>query len=306
MVETILLWGGFTAFILIMIAVDLFVHRHAHVIQYREALLWSAIWIALSLLFCVLVYWTRGPEAGLNFLTGYLIEKALSVDNLFVFLMIFSYFAVPPQSVHKVLFWGVVGALVMRAIFIFAGIVLLHYFHWLIYVFGLFLMYAAIHLARENKQSINPAENPVIKLLRRFMPITEDFVQQKFFVKHDKRYIATPLFVCLVAIETTDIIFALDSVPAILAITQDPFIVYSSNVFAILGLRALYFLLSALMQLFVYLQKGLALLLFFIGTKMVLSDIIHIPIGITLAVVLVILVGSIGISLLTTKKNPKP
>ena len=277
-----------------MLALDLFIfHPKARSVGFKEALLWSGIWVSLALIFCVGMYLFQGSEPALNFLTGYIIEKALSIDNLFVFLMIFSAFQVPSDYLHKVLLWGVLGALVMRAIFIFTGIVLIEKFYWITYLFGIFLIVAGIKLALKNENEIRPENNIAIRMLRKVFPITKTFEGGQFFVKKEGRYWATPLFLVLIAIETTDIIFALDSVPAILAITTDPFIVYTSNVFAILGLRALYFALAPLIQMFRYLHYGLALLLVFIGSKMLLGNYIHIPVVAALGIVAAILVISI-------------
>jgi tellurite resistance protein TerC len=299
-----------------MLVVDLKVfHREAHEISVKEALIWSAIWIALALCFNVAIYFWRGSESALEFLTGYLIEKSLSMDNLFVFIMIFAYFGVAPRYQHNVLFWGILGALIMRAIFIAAGITLIMKFQWLILVFGAFLIYTGFKLGFQRDEKIDPEKNPVLKLVRRFIPITDHYEGQKFFVRHSGKLMATPLFVVLIVIETTDVIFALDSIPAILAITQDPFIVYTSNVFAILGLRALYFALAGIMRMFHYLHYGLSLILMFVGVKMILSKAdmipllnlheIHIPAGVALAVVGGILILSIVASIIWPPKEEK-
>jgi len=272
-----LLWVVFNIFVIVLLVVDLKIfHRESHEVSIKEALLWTVFWIALALLFNVGIYFWAGTEPALEYLTGYLIEKSLSMDNLFVFLMIFSYFGVAPRYQHNVLFWGILGALIMRTLFIMAGITLITRFHWVIFVFGAFLVYTGIKLAFQQDEDIDPEKNPVLKLVRRFVPVTPNYIEQKFFVKQAGRWLATPLFVVLVVIETTDVIFALDSIPAILAITTDPFIVYSSNVFAILGLRALYFALAGIMRMFHYLHYGLSLILVFVGAKMLLSDFIHI------------------------------
>lgn len=297
-------WVAFNLFILVMLVLDLGVfHRKAHVVHFKEALLWSAIWIVLALLFCVGIYYTRGLEPSLNFLAGYLIEKSLSVDNLFVFLLIFSYFSVPQLYLHKVLFWGVLGALIVRIIFIFGGILLIQWFHWATYFLGALLIFMGIKLAVKKEAEIHPENNLILKLFRKLIPVTEDYVGENFFVRRDGRLWATPLCIVLLIVETTDIIFAIDSVPAILAITQDPFIVYTSNVFAILGLRSLYFALSGLMEACYYLHYGLAFLLVFIGVKMLIADYVHIPILAMLAVIAITLTISIGASFLLPKKN---
>ena len=293
----LMLWVIFSAVIAAMLYVDLgVVNRHAHVISIKEALTWSGVWIAIALLFNLGLYVWRGREPALEFLTGYLIEKSLSVDNLFVFLLIFSYFRVPAQYQHQVLFWGIFGALVMRFFFIFAGVALIKQFHWIIYVFGAFLILTGIKLALEKDKEVHPEKNPVLKLFRRFMPMTDRYDGGRFFIREAGRLLATPLFVVLLVVETTDVIFAVDSIPAIFGITLDPFIVYSSNAFAILGLRALYFALAGLMRLFTHLHYGLAAILVFVGVKMLIADIYKIPIGIALGVV----AGILGISILAS------
>jgi tellurite resistance protein TerC len=279
-------WVAFNLFVLVMLAVDLgVVHRRSHEVKLTEALDWSGVWIALALLFNVGVYYWYGPQPALEFLTGYLIEKSLSVDNIFVFLLIFSYFRVPPVYQHKVLFWGILGALAMRAIFIVAGISLLQRLHWIIYVFGALLIVTGIKMVTEKDKEIHPEKNPVLKLFRRLVPVTERYQEGRFFVKRAERYAATPLFLVLLVVETTDVIFAVDSIPAILAITVDPFIVYTSNVFAILGLRALYFALAGVIRRSHYLHYGLAAILVFVGVKMLLTDIYKFPIAVALGVV---------------------
>ncbi|MBI4532089.1 MAG: TerC family protein [Candidatus Latescibacteria bacterium] len=304
MTNNILPWVGFNIFVLAMLAVDLGVfHRKAHVVKIKEALIWSAVWIALALLFNVGIYVWRGPETALAFLTGYLIEKSLSVDNIFVFILIFSYFRIPPLYQHKVLFWGILGALIMRAIFIATGVTLIQKFHWIIYIFGAFLILTGIKMALQKDKEIHPERNPVLRLFRRFMLVTDHYEDGKFFVKREGRSFATPLFIVLLLVETTDLIFAVDSIPAILAITLDPFIVYTSNVFAILGLRALYFALAGIMQLFHYLHYGLSAILVFVGVKMLLADIYKIPIGIALGVVAGILFLSVIVSIARPRKG---
>ena len=298
MVETpMLFWVAFNVFVLAMLYLDLAVfHRKPHEVHFKEALGWSAVWIALALLFNLGIYFWRGPEVGLEFLTGYVIEKSLSVDNIFVFLLIFSFFRVPAMYQHEVLFWGILGALIMRAIFIAAGVTLLHHFHWIIYVFGAFLIFTGIKLALDKDKEIHPEHNPILRLFSRLMPVTKDYVEGKFFVRMHGRLMATPLFGVLLVVETTDLIFAVDSIPAILAITDDPFIVYTSNVFAILGLRALYFALAGIMRLFHYLHYGLAAILVFVGVKMLIAEMYPIPIGIALAVI----AGILGLSILAS------
>jgi tellurite resistance protein TerC len=304
MSHQILLWVGFNILVLILLAVDLGVfHRGARTIKIKEALWWSLIWIAVALLFNVVIYFWRGTDTALQFLTGYLIERSLSVDNLFVFLMVFSYFRVASQYQYKVLFWGILGALIMRAIFIATGVALINMFHWIIYVFGVFLIIIAVKMAFEKEKEIHPEKNPVLLLFRKLMPVTENYVEGKFFIKKNKKSLATPLFVVLLVIETTDVVFALDSIPAILAITTDPFIVYTSNVFAILGLRALYFALAGVMELFHYLNIGLSVILAFVGVKMLLSNIYEIPVTVALGVVALTLIVAILASLMYPQKN---
>jgi tellurite resistance protein TerC len=304
MMSQILLWIGFSLFVCAMLALDLLIfHRKAHEIKVREALLLSAFWIALALLFNLGIYFWRGSEAALQFFTGYLIEKSLSVDNLFVFLLIFTYFAVPPSYQHKVLFWGILGALLMRAVFILAGITLILKFHWVIYVFGAFLLFTGVRMVSQKETKIRPEKNPIIRLFRQVMPVSNEYSGGKFFLREAGRLVATPLIIVLIAIETTDVVFAVDSIPAILAITLDPFIVYTSNVCAILGLRALYFALAGVMKLFHFLHYGLSAILVFIGTKMILTDVLTIPIGISLAIVGTILLISVAVSVVTRPKK---
>jgi tellurite resistance protein TerC len=293
------LWLGFTAFVVLMLALDLGVfHRKSHVVGAREALVWSGVWVGLALLFNLGVYHWFGPQKGLEFLTGYLIEKALSVDNIFVFLMLFSYFAVPAAYQHRVLFWGILGALVMRAIFIAAGAALLAQFHWVIYLFGALLVVTAVKMLRAGgAHEIQPDRNPVYRLFRRYVPSVEDYRGDRFVVRVDGKWFATPLLAVLVAVEATDLVFAVDSIPAIFAVTSDPFIVYTSNIFAILGLRAMFFLLAGVMDSFAYLKIGLALVLGFVGGKMLLTDIYKIPIEASLGVVAALIAGSIVISM---------
>ncbi|PWA10458.1 TerC family protein [Flavobacterium laiguense] len=297
-------WIGFNVFVLLMLALDLGVfNRKAHEISIKEAMIWTGVWVTLAMCFNVLIYYWQGEVKALEFFTGYVIEKALSVDNIFVFVLIFSYFKIPAIHQHKILFWGIIGALIMRAAFIFAGVALLEKFHWTIYVFGAILIYTGFKMLTQKETIIEPEKNPLIKLFRRIMPVTSDLHGGKFFVKQDGKRFATPLFLVLVLIETTDLIFAADSIPAILAITQDHFIVYTSNVFAILGLRSLYFALAGMMDKFRYLSKGLALILIFVGLKMLLVDFYKLPIQIALLVIVVILILSIAASLMSNKRE---
>ena len=301
------LWLGFNVFVLAMLAVDLGVfHRRAHEVSLKEAAAWSAVWISLALCFAYGIYHFRGPQPGLEFLTGYLIEKALSVDNIFVFVLVFSYFNVPSRYQHRVLFWGILGALVMRGTMIAAGAALIHRFHWVIYLFGGFLIVTGIRMATHPMHAIAPEANPIIRLVRRLVPVTDQYHGQSFFI-HERiggrlRRVATPLFVVLVLVETTDLIFALDSIPAIFAVTTDPFLVYTSNVFAILGLRALYFLLAGVIHRFHYLRLGLSAVLVFVGVKMVLADVYHVPIGLSLGIIALMLAASVAASLLFPKR----
>ena len=299
MTHQMLLWGSFGTFVLTMLALDLGVfHRQARVVNVKEALRWSAIWIALALLFNLGVYLWYGTGAALAFLTGYILEESLSVDNLFVFLMILSYFSVPPAYQHKVLFWGILGALIMRGLMIAVGTVLIQMFHWLLYIFGGFLIVTGVRMVLRQHDEVHPEQNPVVRLFTRFMPVTTAYHAEKFFVQLNGRYFATPLFVVLLMIEVTDVVFALDSIPAVLAVTTDPFIVYTSNIFAILGLRSLFFALSGLMALFHYLRYGLAVVLVFIGAKMLVAEVYHIPVHWALAVVVGVLLLSVLASLI--------
>jgi len=304
-IGTPFLWIGFTLFVLAMLGLDVGVfHRRAHEVRMREALVWTIVWIALALLFNVGVYFWFGSERALEFLTGYLIEKALSVDNIFVFLVIFSYFAVPAAFQHRVLFWGILGALIMRAIFILLGAALLQEFHWVIYIFGAFLVVTGVKLLLQRNSEMHPELNPLFRLFQRLVPSVAEYRGSQFtVVENGKRY-ATPLLLVLVAVEATDLVFAVDSIPAIFAITRDPFIVYTSNIFAILGLRALYFVLAGVMGKFHYLRVGLALVLAFVGAKMMLADLYKIPIAASLAVVAVLLAGSVVASLIRPPTEP--
>ena len=302
------LWIAFNAFVLAMLAIDLLVfHRHAHEVRAREAAAWSAVWIALALLFGGGVYAFMGRDAGLEYFAGYVIEKALSVDNIFVFILIFGLFRVPAEFQHRVLFWGILGALVMRGALIAAGAYLIEQFYWVMYVFGAFLIFTGIRMATHVEHDIDPATNPVIRLVRRLVPVTPAYHGQKFFVRlgdaGSRRLFATPLFVVLALVETTDLIFAVDSIPAIFAVTTDPFIVYSSNVFAILGLRALYFLLADAIHRFHYLKAGVSVVLVFVGAKMLVADIYHVPIGLSLALIVGVLAFATAASLMRPNRS---
>jgi tellurite resistance protein TerC len=312
MTNQLIWWVGFNLFVLAMLALDLGVfNRKAHVIRMREALTWSGVWIGLALVFNLGLYlgWWGGypPEgrsyAALTFLTGYVVEKSLSVDNVFVIALLFSYFHVPPAYQHRVLFWGILGALVMRAILIFAGVALINRFHWIIYLFGLILIVSGIKMWFTKNQKIEPEKNPVLKLVRRIFPVTQESHGSKFFVRQGGKLALTPLFVVLIFVEWTDLIFAVDSIPAVLAVTTDPFIVYTSNIFAILGLRSLYFALAGVMAKFHHLHYGLSAILVFVGLKMLLVDFIKVPIGVSLGVIAAILAVSVIVSLL---RKPDP
>ena len=294
-------WAGFLAFVAVMLALDLGVfNRHAHTVTMKEALAWCAVWFGLAMAFNLLVSFKMGDQAALEFFTGYIVELCLSVDNVFVFIVIFQYFRVEPRHQHRVLFWGILGAVVMRAIFIFAGISLINRFHWIIYVFGAFLVYTGIKLAIPKKDDgFEPEKNPAVKLARRFLPVTGHFEGGHFFTRPaGGRLHATPLFLVLLIVETTDVMFALDSIPAVIAITRNEFIVFTSNIFAILGLRSLYFAVSGVMQLFRYINVGLAIILVFVGTKMLLSHYLTIPIKISLGIIGSVLAASILASVL--------
>ncbi len=310
--DTGLHWILFNVFVIGMLALDLGVfHKKSHKVELREALVWSGVWIGFALIFALMLWmgWIyQGPydhaDVTMKFLTGYLIEKSLSVDNVFVFVLLFGYFKVPSEYQHKVLFWGILGALIMRVIFIFAGVALIQKFEWIIYVFGAFLIFTGIKIAVQKDKEMHPEDNPVLKLTKKFFRMTPNFEGDKFFVTKDKVRYATPLFAVLVLIETTDLIFAVDSIPAVLSISSDPFIVYTSNVFAILGLRALYFALAGIMHLFHYLNYGLAVILVFVGTKMLLGKGV-IPTEISLLVIATVLLLSVMLSLLFPKKGAK-
>lgn len=293
------LWAGFIVFVLAMLALDLGVfNRQAHVVSLKEAGVWSAVWVAFALIFNVGVYVLFGPERALEFTTGYLLEKALAVDNLFVFVIIFSAFAVPPAYQHRVLVWGVLGALIMRAVFILLGGAFMQRFHWAIYVFGGILAITGLRLLFQRNHEIHPERNPLVRAFQKIFPVTHEFHGDKFTVVKDGRRYATPLMLAMVAIEVSDVIFAVDSIPAIFAITSDPFIVFTSNIFAILGLRSLYFLLAGVITKFAYLNVGLALVLIFVGAKMLMMDFYKLPILVSLGTIAGILGASIAASFL--------
>ena len=302
-------WILFNLFAIGMLAVDLRVfHRPGHVVGFREALGWSAMYVSLAAAFAAILYFWQGHQAGLEFVTGYVLELSLSVDNLFVFLVIFNYFAVPDEQQHRVLFWGIVGALVLRGIFIGAGVGLIHRFHWLLFIFGALLVYSGIRVCVMGEHQIDPSSNPVVKAFRGWMPVTADYHGGKFFLRNRQdnlRLYATPLLIVLLVIETTDVLFAVDSIPAVLAITLNAFVVYTSNVFAILGLRSMYFAVAGLMKIFRFLHYGLAVVLVLVGLKMLLSDYLQVPITATLGVVAGVLLVSIALSIAFPGPNKK-
>ncbi|MEP7135522.1 MAG: TerC family protein [Chloroflexota bacterium] len=311
------LWIGFNIFVLLMLAVDLGIfHRKAHAVSIKEAVIWSVVWISLAMLFNLGIYlfWDKlvpdstysNGQAALAFFTGYLIEKSLSVDNIFVFVLVFTFFAVPAIYQHRVLFWGILGALLMRGALIAVGAALLKEFHWVIYIFGAFLIFTGIRMALHRNEEMHPEQNPLVKLLRKIMPVTETYEGDHFFIRRAGKLMATPLFLVLVLIESTDLIFAVDSIPAIFAVTQETFIVYTSNVFAILGLRSLYFLLAGVVDKFYYLKLGLSVVLVFVGIKMSMVDLYKIPVGISLGVIFSILAISIAASLWRAKRLSTP
>jgi tellurite resistance protein TerC len=297
-------WGVFIALVAGILALDLFVlRRKSHEVGIREALMWCAIWIGLALAFGAGVWITRGHRAGLEFLTAYLIEESLSVDNLFVFLMLFAHFRVPPSYQHKVLFWGILGALAMRFVFILTGVSLLRHFEWVMYVFGAILVVSGVRMARGHGPEVHPEHNPVLKLFRRFFPVTDAYEGDRFFLVRQGRRFATPLFVVLLMVETADLVFAVDSIPAVLGISRDSFIVYTSNAFAILGLRSLFFALSRLLDAFHLLHYGLSLILVFVGLKMLVSAFFHVPTAVALGVVGLTLAASIAASMIWPRRD---
>jgi tellurite resistance protein TerC len=307
LLEGIWPWITFNVFVLALLALDLGVfHRKAHTVSLKEALIWSCVWIALALTFNVGLYFLQGPEPALQFLTGYLIEKSLSVDNIFVFVLLFSYFSVPAAYQHRVLFWGILGALIMRGILIGVGTVLLKEFHWIIYLFGAFLIFTGIRMGLHRDEDIHPERNPLLKLARRVFPVTEGYERDRFLVRRAGRWLITPLLLVLIVVETTDLVFAVDSIPAIFAVTDDPFIVYTSNVFAILGLRSLYFVFASIIHKFYYLKIGLAVILTFVGIKMVLgADLYKIPTVISLLVIALVLTIAVVASILRARREEK-
>jgi len=298
------MWLAFAAVITIMFVLDLGVfNRKSHEIKFREALTWTIVWVSLAMAFNVGVWYFMGKEKALEFLTGYIIEESLSVDNLFVFIMIFSYFQVPRMHQPRVLKWGIIGALVMRGVFIILGIELIERFHWMVYLFGAILIYTGFKMAFGGDDKVEPEKNPLVKLVRRFMPITKRMVGDRFFIRRRGIWAATPLFLTLIVVESSDVIFAVDSIPAVLAVTRDPFIVYSSNVFAIMGLRSLYYLLAHVMEMFAYLKLGVSFILAFVGAKMLLADVVEVPLIFSLGMIIGTLTISILVSVLLAKKH---
>jgi len=297
-------WSAFVVVVLLLLSIDLGVlHRRAHAMKVREAFSWCIFWIALSIGFGLWIYRSFGSRHGLEFFTGYLIEYALSVDNIFVFIIIFSYFKVPARLHHRVLFWGILGALIMRATFILAGAALISAFHWILYIFGAFLILTGAKIFCKGETEVDPTRNPVVRLFKRMVPMTSRFYEAKFFIRRSGIIAATPLTLVLVTVEATDLVFATDSIPAIFGITRDPFIVYTSNICAILGLRSMYFLLARVVDRFIYLGKGLGIVLVFIGIKMLIGEVYEVPIGLSLSVVATVLAGSIVLSLLFPPKQ---
>jgi tellurite resistance protein TerC len=301
-----ILWAGFTAFVVCLLAIDLTIfHRKPHAIGVREAGMWTLGWVALALVFNAVIFSWAGQERGLEFTAGYLVELALSVDNMFVFALIFTMFAVPREYQHRVLFWGILGALVMRFTFILLGSALLNSFHWVMYLFGAFLIFTGFKILRQQDGHVDPRRNIAMRIFRRFVPFSSEYNGHHFTVVENGRRYATPLLAVLVMVEATDVVFAMDSVPAIFAVTNDPFIVFSSNVFAILGLRSLYFLLAGIMDTFRYLKYGLGAVLVVIGGKMVASDVYHMPIAISLAIIVLLIGGSIVFSMIKTAREAR-
>lgn len=300
------IWWGFIAFIILLLIVDLkLVMREPHKITTREAAIYSAVWITLGVLFTAVIWIWMGAPSASQYITAYLVEKSLSVDNVFLWAVLFSYFRVPSEYQHRVLFWGIFGALVMRAAFIFGGIALLESVHWIIYVFGAILLFTSYRLYKSADEDEDPSDNPAIRFTKKFLPQTDHYHQERFIVKENGRTLATPLLAVLIVVELSDVIFAVDSIPAVLAVTQNKFIVFSSNAFAILGLRALYFLLADLKDRFVYLNQGLAIILAFVGLKFITSDFFHIPTFISLLIIAIVLTVTVVLSVRASKEEDK-
>jgi len=296
------LWVGFNIFVLAMLALDLGVfHRKAHALSLKEASIWSVVWITLAMVFNAGLYLFAGPEPALQFFTGYLIEKSLSVDNIFIFLLLFTYFKVPAAYQHRVLYWGILGALIMRGTLIAVGVALIESFHWIIYLFGAFLIFTGIRMGFHKEIEVHPENDLLLKFIRRFVPVTENYEHDRFFVRRAGQVMVTPLLLVLLVIDTTDLIFAVDSIPAVFAVTRDPFLVYTSNIFAILGLRSLYFVFADIMGKFYYLKLGLSVILTFVGVKMVLADVFSLPTALSLVVIAVVLTIAIVASIVRTR-----
>ena len=299
---TIWLWVGFNIFVLAMLALDLGVfHRKAHAVSLKEASIWSVVWITLAMVFNAGLYLFAGPEPALQFFTGYLIEKSLSVDNIFIFVLLFTYFKVPAAFQHRVLYWGILGALIMRGTLIAVGVALIESFHWIIYLFGAFLIFTGIRMGFHKEIEVHPENDLLLKFIRRFVPVTENYEHDRFFVRRAGQVMVTPLLLVLLVIDTTDLIFAVDSIPAVFAVTRDPFLVYTSNIFAILGLRSLYFVFAGIMEKFYYLKLGLSVILTFVGVKMVLADVFSLPTALSLVVIAVVLTIAIVASIVRTR-----
>ena len=299
---TIWLWVGFNIFVLAMLALDLGVfHRKAHALSLKEASIWSVVWITLAMVFNAGLYLFAGPEPALQFFTGYLIEKSLSVDNIFIFVLLFTFFKVPAAFQHRVLYWGILGALIMRGMLIAVGVALIESFHWIIYLFGAFLIFTGIRMGFHKEIEVHPENDLLLKFIRRFVPVTENYEHDRFFVRRAGQVMVTPLLLVLLVIDTTDLIFAVDSIPAVFAVTRDPFLVYTSNIFAILGLRSLYFVFAGIMEKFYYLKLGLSVILTFVGVKMVLADVFSLPTALSLVVIAVVLTIAIVASIVRTR-----
>lgn len=304
--ETLWPWIAFNLFVIIMLAIDLGIfHRHTHTVSLKEASIWSVVWITLALIFNVGLYIWRGPDPALQFFTGWLIEKSLSVDNIFVFVLLFSFFSVPAAYQHRVLFWGIIGALIMRGVLIGIGAVLLEQFHWILYLFGAFLIFTGIKMGLQKETHVHPEKNPLLKLVRRIVPVTNDYEQDHFVVRRAGQWLVTPLLLVLLVIESTDLIFAVDSIPAVFAVTRDPFIVYTSNIFAILGLRSLYFVFANIIDKFTYLKLGLSIILTYVGVKMLMADIYPIPTFLSLAIIALVLTATIIASIIRARRMSK-
>jgi tellurite resistance protein TerC len=300
--ESLWPWLGFHLFVIAMLAIDLGIfHRKAHAVSLKEAAIWSGVWITLALIFNAGLYVLRGPDPALQFFTGWLIEKSLSVDNIFIFVLLFTYFRVPAAYQHRVLFWGILGALVMRGMLIAVGAVLLEEFHWILYAFGAFLIFTGIKMGVQKETEVHPEKNPLLRLARRVLPVTQDYERDRFVVRRAGQRMVTPLLLVLLIVESTDLVFAVDSIPAVFAVTRDPFLVYTSNVFAILGLRSLYFVFANVIDKFHYLKLGLAVILSYVGVKMVLADVYPLPTFLSLAVIALVLAGAIVASLLRAR-----